>query len=185
MNPITDSVQVSIPGVVVFSPNLIKDKRGAFIKTYQEVVFRSHGISFISKEEFFTVSNPYVIRGMHFQAPPYEHAKIVTCLSGRILDVLLDIRFSSKTYGKSFAIEMSGSQPRVIYIPSGIAHGFCVLGEEKAVVHYRVNSPHVPSHDHGILWNSFDFDWPFLNPIISDRDIALPKFCNFKNPFLG
>jgi dTDP-4-dehydrorhamnose 3,5-epimerase len=157
MKLLPQSNNLSIQGVRLLNPKIFQDGRGVFVKIYNQEMFRLEGIDFIAHDQFYSISYPNVIRGMHFQSPPHEHVKLVTCMSGCILDVLLDLRRASPTYGNSLSIKLSCTNRNVLYIPSGIAHGFCVLGRKNALVHYCVSSLHVPSHDHGVLWNSFNF----------------------------
>ena len=121
---------------------------------------------------------------MHFQVPPAHHAKIVTCLSGVVLDVILDLRKSSPTFGLVESLELSESNRHFLFIPSGFAHGFLSLTED-SVVHYLTGAEHSPKHDKGIRWNSFGFKWPVSNPVVSDRDSELPLFSDFESPFLS
>lgn len=158
------------------------DDRGTFLKIFHDQAFQSLGLCTSWAEEFITSSRRGVLRGMHFQAPPRQHAKLVTCLCGRVLDVVLDLRAGSATYGKTHSVELSWNSARSLYIPEGLAHGFLAL-EEGAMVHYKVSTIHSPEQDHGILWNSFGFAWPEGNPILSQRDRALPPLDAFRTPF--
>jgi len=118
---------------------------------------------------------------MHFQLPPSQHAKLVTCISGRVLDVVVDLRLDSSTYGCSASVELSSEHPSALYIPEGLAHGFLAL--EESILHYKTTSAHDPERDRGILWSSIGFPWPVSDPILSDRDALFPALAAFASPF--
>jgi dTDP-4-dehydrorhamnose 3,5-epimerase len=157
------------------------DARGAFLKTYHKGMFEELGLPFDFQETYYSVSKKDVIRGMHFQTPPAEHQKIVYVTDGEILDILLDLRKNSSTYGKAITIKMNklGSS---IYIPKGFAHGFLTLSESATVV-YNVSSVYSQENDTGILWSSFGLDLPVISPVISERDKTFPELKNFTSPF--
>ena len=119
---------------------------------------------------------------MHFQTPPHHHAKIVFCPQGAILDVIVDLRKESKTYGQFFAQELSAENHKAYYIPKGFAHGFKSL-TDGAITYYLVSSEYSKEHDTGILYNSFGFDWELQNPIISERDLSFPALEGWNSPF--
>lgn len=170
-----------LDGVFVLKPNVFEDARGSFVKTYHEELFASFGIKFTPKEEFFSVSRKDVLRGMHFQLPPAAHAKLVYCPVGRVLDVVLDLRASVQP-GRFISRELSASNREMLYIARGCAHGFLALDDESLMV-YQTSTVHSPSHDAGVLWNSFGFDWPIKRPVLSDRDKSFPALRDFKSPF--
>ncbi len=171
-------------GVRVLEQTVFNDPRGCFVKTFQKCVFDDLQLNNDFEEYFYTKSTKNVIRGLHFQAPPYDHAKLVSVITGTILDVVLDIRLNSPTYNQYQTFELSAENHKSIYIPSGFAHGFCTLGEE-ATVSYLTTSEHSSNHDKGIRYDSFGFDWPIKDPILSARDLLLPVFNEFKTPFVG
>ena len=171
-----------IQGVFVIEQNLFKDKRGAFVKTFNRSSFLSHGLECDFCENYYTKSHEDVIRGMHFQTPPHDHAKLVTVIQGTIIDVILDIRRSSPTYGQHVAIELSRENRRSIYIARGLAHGFGTLSDT-AIAYYMVTTEYAPEHDAGIRYDSFGYTWPITNPVMSDRDLAHPLLDCFSTPF--
>lgn len=134
------------------------------------------------REEFFSTSSKDVLRGMHFQTPPHAHQKLIYCITGRVLDVLLDLRRSSPTYGQSIALELSAANRHVLFVPVGFAHGFLSLEDHSCLV-YKTDAVHAPQHDAGIRWDSFGFDWPADSPLISGRDLTHPEFSEFRSPF--
>jgi dTDP-4-dehydrorhamnose 3,5-epimerase len=173
---------LSLPGVVLLSPAIREDRRGRFVKLFHDEFFRSHGLVTQFVEHYHTRSVRGVLRGMHFQMPPADHAKLVTCTEGTLLDVVVDLRAGTPTYGRTACAELDADRAQLIYIPSGCAHGFLALSEQVGTL-YAVTSTHDPSRDSGILWSSIDFHWPCQNPIVSDRDQRLPALRNFVSPF--
>ena len=158
------------------------DNRGSFLKTYHEEAFRSLGLCTSWREEFITISACGVIRGMHFQAPPMQHSKLVICLAGQVVDVALDLRVGSPTYGRHAVVTLSADMANALYIPEGFAHGFQSLEDGSALL-YKVSSTHAPDYDHGLRWDSFGCAWPLADPILSPRDEAFPSLTDFKSPF--
>ncbi|MFQ2671828.1 dTDP-4-dehydrorhamnose 3,5-epimerase [Aeromonas hydrophila] len=174
--------ELHLSGCYLIESPKFSDARGLFVKTYHKEYFSANGINIDFAEEFYSSSKRNVLRGMHFQLPPSDHDKIVYCLKGRVLDVFLDIRSASPTYGQSMGIELSGDNARSLFLPKGIAHGFLSL-EDDSVMVYKTSTIHDPIKDCGILWNSFQFNWPINKPIISDRDTKHSSFSTFNTPF--
>lgn len=175
-------VDTSINGLKVFETKKFNDPRGSFVKIYQrEWLEQSIGDNSI-EECFISSSNKNVIRGMHFQTPPFDHHKIVFVLSGKILDVIIDLRKKSKTYGKYFSIELTGESGRALFIPKGMGHGF-LSRENNSTVGYLTTKSYRPENDRGILWSSFGMEWGTKYPSISDRDKGFPSLDNFDSPF--
>ena len=119
---------------------------------------------------------------MHFQLPPAAHAKLVYCITGRVLDVVLDLRKDSPTFGRSYGRELSAVNREMFFIPAGFAHGFLALEDNTTMV-YQTSTVHSPTHDAGVRWDSFNFDWPVKNPTLSDRDQKFPTLPEFNSPF--
>ena len=159
------------------------DKRGFFSKNYNFNEFKKFNLNTSWREDFFSISNKNVIRGMHIQNPPYDHYKTVMCLKGEMIDVILDLRKSSKTYLKYIAIKLSEMTSDIVYIPPGVAHGFLSL-KNNSIAYYKVSSMYSKNHDTGLLWNSFNFKWPVEKPIISERDKKLVHLSDYKSKFL-
>lgn len=166
-----------LPGTFLLQPDRFDDMRGYFVKTYNEKLWSELGIDFDMKEEYYSASRKGVIRGMHFQVPPEDHKKMVYCLSGSVLDVMLDLR-PGVNYGKVASTIISSENRQVILIPKGIAHGFLAL-EDNSLMLYKTSTIHAPAFDRGILWDSFGFDWNITNPIVSDRDQRHSEFAEF------
>jgi dTDP-4-dehydrorhamnose 3,5-epimerase len=172
-----------LPGCLIIEPVTHFDARGSFTKTFnRDLLVTTPLQSFSMEEEFFTTSQKNVIRGMHFQIPPFDHNKIVFCLAGRITDVLLDLRGGSDSFGKCCSVELSDEKAQLIYIPSGVAHGF-VSRVDSSVVGYKVDHKYSKDHDSGVAWNSFGFNWGVSDPILSVRDASFRSLANFKSPF--
>jgi dTDP-4-dehydrorhamnose 3,5-epimerase len=172
-----------IHGAMLVHPEPFDDPRGRFLKFYHDGQFAEKAFNFKPAEEFLSISHRGVIRGMHCQLPPVEQHKLVYCLSGRILDVILDLRVGSPTFRQWFSVELAGNAPKLLLIPAGIAHGFLSLEDDSTVL-YCVTSVHDPARDGGVRWDSFGMNWPCDNPIISERDSKLPDAAAFKSPFV-
>jgi len=171
-----------IEDLLIIEPQLFKDERGFFYESYNK---NNLDIDFDFVQDNESKSYKGVIRGLHFQAPPFEQTKLVRCVSGNILDVAVDLRTNSKTYGKSFSIELSSENNRQLFVPKGFAHGFQVLSET-AIVSYKVDNYYNPDSDSGLIWNDKDLsiDWNLdLKPILSKKDLKLISFKELKSPF--
>ena len=174
--------ETSIPGLLLIEPFFHEDKRGTFVKTFHEDEFKAQGLEYNFRESFYSESVKGTIRGMHFQLPPEDHVKLVFCTSGEVLDVIVDLRKSSPMYGKCESFLLSGNNRSMVYIPKGCAHGFCVKAEN-ATVFYFTSTVHSKDCDAGIRYDSFGFQWPMENKILSDRDLSFPSFQDFRSPF--
>ncbi len=176
------AITTEFAGLLVLQPKVFADARGSFVKTYHEGLFRELGIHFAPREEFFSVSRRGVVRGMHFQTPPMAQAKVVFCLAGSVLDVVVDLRKTAPTFGRSYARELSAASREILFIPVGFAHGFVALTDD-ALMYYLAGEVHSPQHDAGIRWDSFGFDWPVKQPSLSERDLKFPTLADFASPF--
>jgi len=176
--------QTHIPGLMIVYPDVHPDDRGSFVKTYHEPTWQANELRTDWIEEYYSVSHKNVLRGLHFQLPPMEHAKVVLCGFGSVFDVVVDIRRGSSTYGLAYSRILDATSPVLMYIPVGMAHGFLAL-TEGAVVSYRVTSVYSADNDAGILWSSAGVVWPNMQPIISDRDAGFPSLDQFHSPFKG
>ena len=177
-------IQSQIDGCFQILSDVHTDNRGQFVKTLHGEMFGKLGIRLDLKEEFYSVSSKNVIRGMHFQIPPHDHIKLVYCVSGVVMDVVLDLRRGSPSYGKHEIFELSPSTGNSLYVPSGLAHGFCAL-QNNSVMVYKTTSVYSPRCDTGIRWDSFGAAWPSSKDfIISDRDKKLAPLDEFLSPFI-
>jgi dTDP-4-dehydrorhamnose 3,5-epimerase len=164
-----------------FQLQVFLDHRGSFLKIFRESVFREQGWPTDWKEQYVSSSKPGVLRGLHFQTPPFQHDKMVILLSGKVVDAVVDLRQSSATYGRHSLYALEPGQG--VLVPKGFAHGFAVTGDQDATLLYSTTTEHAPSHDSGVLWNTLGIDWPVRHVITSERDNSFPKFSDFKTPF--
>lgn len=178
-----DLVKTSLPGCFLVALPEQKDERGSFVKLFHEASFRGNNLETSFPESYYTVSGHRVLRGLHFQLPPWDHVKLVYCLEGQILDAVVDLRRGSPTYGQFATFELSGREAVMLYIPRGMAHGFYVKSES-ALVLYKVSTCYSPAHDSGILWSSAGIPWPSAAPILSSRDESFLTLAGFDSPFI-
>jgi len=180
-------IQTHIPNLLVFEPKIFEDSRGYFFESFNLQTYRAEGIEINFVQDNQSSSNYGVIRGLHYQLDPFAQVKLIRVLSGRILDVAVDIREGSPTFGKSLSIELSAENKKQLYIPAGFAHGFSVLSEQ-AEVFYKCDSFYNKESEAGILHNdpSLKIDWriPAGKEIISEKDKGLPLFAECKNNFI-
>ena len=172
----------NLGGCFEFQPKVFDDIRGRFVKVFHEQEFTGLGLEANFCEEYYSTSHRHVIRGLHFQLPPADHVKMVYCVQGEVLDAVVDLRIGSPTYGQYATFELSATKANSIYIPKGMAHGFCVLSEQ-AIMVYKVSTTYSPLHDAGILWNSAGIPWPATSAIMSARDKGFPPLAHFESPF--
>ena len=174
-----------IDDLFVLEPSTFSDNRGYFMESYKKEKFNDllGNIDFVQENESGSFKG--VLRGLHFQYPPYNQTKLVRCISGKVLDVAVDLRKKSKSYGNFFSIELSSENKKQLLIPNGFAHGFQVLSNY-AIVNYKVDNYYNPKYESGIIWNDNDLfiNWNNdVNPILSDKDLKLESFNNFNSPF--
>lgn len=167
--------RLEIPDVILIEPKVYSDPRGFFIETYKKSEFLEHGIFDDFVQDNWSHSTKGTLRGLHFQQQPGAQAKLVMVLKGEVFDVAVDIRKNSPTYGQWVGEILSDKKAQMLYIPVGFAHGFCVLSDEADFV-YKVSDEYSKELDSGILWNDPDIgiDWPIADPLLSEKDIALP-----------
>lgn len=179
-------IDTSIPEVKILKPRVFNDSRGYFYESFSEREFQSEVSEVHFVQDNQSKSSFGVIRGLHFQEPPHAQAKLVRCVEGKVLDVAVDIRKGSPTYGKYVAVELSAENHLQLFIPHGFAHGFSVLSEE-AVFQYKCDNYYCPASEGGL--NLFDaeigIDWriPLDKAIISDKDSVREGISDFKTPF--
>ena len=180
-------IKTEIPEVIIIEPTVFGDDRGYFLESYNKKAFEENigFINFVQDNE--SKSSKGVLRGLHFQKPPFTQAKLVRCIEGEVLDVAVDIRKGSPTYGKYGAVKLTGENKKQLFVPRGFAHGFAVLSET-AVFAYKVDNNYAPEYDGGIIWHDSDLqiDWNLSeNEIkLSDKDAKLPNLASLDNPFI-
>ncbi|MCB1960199.1 MAG: dTDP-4-dehydrorhamnose 3,5-epimerase family protein [Rhodocyclaceae bacterium] len=172
----------ALPGCYELNLPRSHDARGSFTKIVHAETFRRLGLTADFTEVFCTESRRGVIRGLHFQTPPHDHAKLVVCLRGRVQDAAVDLRRGSPTYRQNVTIELDAERDNALYIPTGLAHGFCTLSETATLL-YFTTTPHAPTHDSGIAWDSAGIRWATDAPTLSARDRQHPALADFDSPF--
>lgn len=169
----SDILDTELSGVKLIKKTFHKDPRGYFSKTFNTELFQQNGLNKDWSETFFSISKKNVLRGMHYQKRPFDHEKLVSVTSGSIIDVIVCVDPNSHEYGQSTGINISAESPFSVYISKGYAHGFFTISHEAGVL-YQTSSLHSPEHDTGINFDSFGYEWPSGEIIISERDRALP-----------
>lgn len=174
-------VHEHLSGVATVELQRFVDDRGFFVERYNERRFRDAGLPAAFCQDNHSRSAPGVIRGLHFQTDPPQ-GKLVGVIRGRIWDVVVDIRPASPTYGSHLATELNDTDGRLLWIPAGFAHGFCVLGDDAADVIYKVDNPYNHQTEGGIRWSDPDLAiaWPVAQPIVSERDRRLQSFAEYR-----
>lgn len=179
-------IKTPIEGLLIIEPRVFYDARGYFVETYNEQRYREAGVDAAFVQDNQSCSTYGVVRGLHFQKPPYTQAKLVSCTKGRVLDVAVDLRKESPTYGKWYAVELSEENHRQFYIPRGFAHGFSVLSEQ-AVFTYKCDNLYHPEAEGGLLLSDPDvaIEWqvPEEMRVISEKDTKHPLFKDLVSPF--
>jgi dTDP-4-dehydrorhamnose 3,5-epimerase len=178
--------KVVIDGILVIEPTVFADKRGSFLESYNKNEFEKviGKVSFIQDNE--SRSSKGVLRGLHYQTPPFAQAKLVRCIEGEVLDIAVDIRKGSPTYGLYHSEVLSCENKKQLFIPRGFAHGFLVLSDS-ATFAYKVDNAYTKDNEAGIQWNDkqLGIKWGVKESeiLISDKDVQLPLFSKFKSPF--
>lgn len=175
-------INSKLSGCYEIIPEIFSDERGQFVKTFHNSIFEKYSLCGDFKEEYYSVSGKNVLRGLHFQLPPEDHVKLVYCPFGLAIDVVVDLRINSITYGQHATFELSSLKANSIYIPSGMAHGFCAM-QDNTVMIYKTTTVYSPGKDTGISWDSANIDWPKVDYIISERDKSLIDLNEFVSPF--
>ncbi len=177
-------IKTNIPDLYIVKPTVFEDHRGYFFESYNKEVFLRHGIdqNFVQDNESKSQKN--VLRGLHFQTPPFAQGKLVRVIRGSVLDVAVDIRKSSPTYGKWASIELTQENKWMYWVPPGFAHGFVTL-EDNTTFFYKCTNMYNKESEGSILWNDPDLniDWKISQPILSEKDIIAPLFKDFISPF--
>ena len=168
--------ETGFDGLVEFAPTIYNDDRGWFFEFYKESTLKQFGIDRKFPQENMSFSKKGVVRGLHFQQEPYAQAKLATVISGRVLDVVVDLRKNSKTFGKVYLCELDSVRKNMLLVPEGFAHGFAAL--EDTIFFYKCSNVFNKASESGILWNDpqLNIKWPVSNPIVSDKDKLLPTF---------
>lgn len=176
--------ELGISGVLLIEPSIHADGRGRFIKSYHAPTWAAHHLPTTWPEQFWSTTARGIVRGLHFQIPPSDQRKAVSCLHGAIFDVIVDLRRGSSTEGRHIAVELTAGGGRTLLLPTGVAHGFQSL-IDGSLVHYSVSAVYSPVHDLGVRWDSCGIPWPLpIDPdSLSARDRAFPALQDFRSPF--
>ena len=177
-------IQTGIKDLIIIKPRVFEDERGYFFESYNKNVFHQNGLTMEFVQDNQSLSQKGVLRGLHFQDPPHAQGKLVRVINGAVLDVAVDIRKDSPTYGKSYTIELTEKNKTMFYVPPGFAHGFLTL-ENNTVFSYKCTQVYHKAAEGCILWNDKDLniDWGIKDPVMSEKDLQGEKFSSFKSKF--
>lgn len=172
-------------GLLIVEPEIFGDERGFFFESWQKEKYKSAGLEVNFVQDNISKSRQGTIRGLHYQAEPAAQDKLCYVISGKVLDVAVDIRFGSPTFGKHYAIELSGENKKQLFLPKGFAHGFSVLTDE-AVFMYKVSTVYMPGCERAIIYNDNDLaiNWMVENPIVSAKDLKGKPFKKIEKDFI-
>ena len=176
--------ETGFEGLLILQPKLFKDARGTFHESWNETTFKELGLEIRYIQDNQSVSHKNVLRGLHFQHPPFAQGKLVRVTRGKALDVVVDLRKNSATFGKHFKIELSEEKANILWIPAGFAHGFAAL-ENNTVFQYKCDALYNPEAEDCLLWSDSNLgvDWEIENPITSEKDEEGKKLIDLTNPF--
>jgi len=179
-----DVSTTNIEGLLVIQPKVFGDERGYFFESFRDDVLNNHGVYSKFVQDNQSKSNKGILRGLHFQKAPHAQGKLVRVVKGSVLDIAVDIRTNSPTYGHHFSIELNEVNKTIFYIPPGFAHGFLTL-EDNTLFSYKCTNYYNLESEDSVLWNSesLNIDWGIENPILSEKDNTAPNFKDFKSPF--
>lgn len=179
-------IETGLPGLLIFEPRIFGDERGYFFESYNETIFNSHGLRYKFVQDNQARSVYGVVRGLHFQKPPFAQTKLIRALEGAILDVVVDCRTDSPTFGKVFSIELSAENKKQLLVPKGFAHGYSVLSDTAEVM-YKCDEFYNKESEGGVLFNdpALKIDWqiPAGKMILSDKDKLYPVFADIEHVF--
>lgn len=178
-------IEGDINGLLIFKPRVFEDERGLFFESFNEQKFKNlTGLDVNFCQDNESLSHKNVLRGLHFQTPPFAQGKLVRVIKGKVIDVAVDIRKSSSTYGKHQMIELSEENKKIFWIPPGFAHGFLVL-EENTIFSYKCTNYYSPVSEGTIRWDDLDLNinWPISTPFVSEKDKVGEEFVNFVSQF--
>lgn len=178
-------IKTSIDGLLIIKPDVFKDERGYFFESYNKERFAKAGLNMDFVQDNESKSDKGVLRGLHFQKPPYAQGKLVRVIKGSVMDVAVDLRKESPTYGKWESVVLTEENKLQFWIPEGFAHGFVAL-EDNTIFNYKCTNVYNKESEGSILWNDPDINisWNIDNPILSEKDKISPLFKNFKSPFI-
>ena len=178
-------IKTELEGLIIIKPKVFADERGYFFESYNEDAYRKAGINHIFLQDNISKSKKGTIRGLHYQVVDKTQGKLCKVIYGKVLDVAVDIRFGSPTFGKYFSSELSEENHTQLWIPPGFAHGFSVLSDE-AIFSYKCTALYSKEHERAILFNdsSLNINWKVENPIVSEKDLKAPILKNIQKDFI-
>jgi len=171
-----------LPGCHILELPGSHDARGSFVKTFNAAAFTTLGLEAVVAECFYSVSDRDVVRGLHFQLPPSDQAKVVCCIAGSALDAVVDLRVGSPAFRAHATVRLAGGAAHAVYVPRGVAHGFRAL-EPGTIVAYHTSTAYDPLRDSGVRWDSAGIDWGLTSPVVSERDATFVPIAEFASPF--
>lgn len=181
-----EKIESGIEGLFILEPKVYGDHRGYFMESFNNNWFEQNVAKTVFVQDNESKSSRGVLRGLHYQKPPYDQAKLVRVIDGEVLDVVVDLRKSSKSYGMHFAVKLSGVNKKQLFVPRGFAHGFVVLSES-AIFSYKVDNSYSPEQEDGLIWNdkTLGIDWQMNSAeiLLSDKDKLLQAFNELDSPF--
>ena len=177
-------IETKIKDLLIIKPKVFADSRGYFFESYNADVFKQNNITVNFVQDNQSLSSTGVLRGLHFQAPPFDQGKLVRVITGAVLDIAVDIRKDSPSYGEHIAIELTEENKTMFYIPPGFAHGFLTL-RDNTIFSYKCTNVYNKLSEGCVLWNDTDLNinWNVANPILSEKDLVGTPFKEFKSPF--
>ena len=177
-------IKTPIEGLLVIKPRIFEDDRGHFFESWRNDSFKNIGLDLNFVQDNQSLSHKGVLRGLHFQNPPFAQGKLVRVIKGAVVDVAVDIRKNSPTYGQHFAVELSEENKTVVWIPPGFAHGFVTLKDD-TIFTYKCTVVYNKESEGALIWNDEDLniDWRVENPLVSDKDMVAGNFNNFTTQF--
>ena len=177
-------IKTSIEGLLIIKPNIFRDNRGSFFESWSKEAYQNIGLDMDFVQDNQSLSQKGVLRGLHFQNPPYAQGKLVRVIKGLVIDVAVDIRQNSPTYGKHSSVELSEENKTIFWIPPGFAHGFIAL-EDDTIFAYKCTEVYNKESEGALVWNDIDLniDWGVETPLISDKDLVAGSFKDFKSQF--
>ena len=177
-------IKTEIPDLLIIQPKVFEDERGYFYESYNKKLLAENGLDANFVQDNQSMSQKGVLRGLHFQAPPYTQGKLVSVIKGAVLDVAVDLRKNSPAYGKHYTIELTEKNKTMFWVPEGFAHGFLTL-ENNTIFSYKCTNYYHKDSENSILWNdpALNIDWGILDPVLSEKDKAGKSFTEFNGMF--
>tara|TARA_B100001250_G_C19730890_1_gene758440 strand:+ start:210 stop:752 length:543 start_codon:yes stop_codon:yes gene_type:complete len=177
-------IKTAIEGLLIIKPKVFRDERGHFFESWSKKAYQNIGLDLVFVQDNQSLSQKGVLRGLHFQNPPFAQGKLVQVVKGSVIDVVVDIRKNSTTYGEHFAVKLSEENQTTFWIPEGFAHGFVAL-ENDTIFTYKCTGVYNKDSEGALVWNDVDLniDWGVENPLVSEKDMLAASFNNFKSQF--